>query len=93
MNESLSSKSFLDKTGLSQYDTLLKSKISEKDEETLSAAKEYAESLPLPVIVLPTLYIDFNTMELMQDGAGYGISFNLDENMNLTYTYNSIDRS
>lgn len=86
-------KSVLDKTGLEKFKSLLSQQIDEKDQDILAQANEYAASLPLPTVVMPTLHIDFDTMELMQDGAGYGISFNLDENMNLTYTYNSIDRS
>lgn len=44
-------------------------------------AAQYASIIP------PTFHIDFDTMELIQDSQGGGITFTLDENKVLSFEY------
>lgn len=53
-------------------------------EQAEQAAHIVAESTP---IVAPTFRIDFETMELMQIGQGMNLTFEIDENMDLVFSY------
>ncbi len=85
MAETFSDKSFLDLPGLTGYDGKVKQWILQQNTNTLNAAKTYAESLQLAI---PSLRLDLETMELIQETQGIGIEFYINEDKELIYKFN-----